>query len=498
VLALQQYRGPQESARVPEPERHQVGRHCGQVRAGRREQGPCRTLQLALAQSRRCGDAIAVVASSVVVGVVAAAATEQRRRMSAPSRRRHQLYKIASKNRIPITTELLVKLGLSANLVAVRKMLNRDVHAGILTAIATWPRTYKLAQENVTLCSAASSSRPRRTSTVQKRSRIRAQIPSQGRSFTPNNSNSSLICCTAPEDRIAHVFNTDGRTNNKNNNNNIVVEEQEDQHQYKTAQRVKRHYHKKRRDLCRKFYDEVVRNIAARVTDALNAGLLFEAHDLSFASQTTKIRDSSTAAASLNARRHQQNGSKKTKKGGRFFVDGSVMVKDGSIEVNHKFYPKSGYMQLQPRLSTSPIVITKTSLEEFAHEIRAALPFEEEDSSPDIDSWFVTLADVHIPDLDITDQQHEGWVKALEAVPLIRKLKGVIMHAKLHAYVKKYSGRTWLRVELMKERPRCNLSTFTTSYLQEVICYKFEQALSALSSSSSSSSSSFSRSCQHL
>jgi hypothetical protein len=364
---------------------------------------------------------------------------------------------------------------------AARKMLNRDCLYGILRPVfpLTWPRSYELVLEheyrkkNVTLSSTANSNtRCSRQHTCGKKE-IRAQLPIENTPNTPFDSNSSLLQCSVPTNTIALVSDTD-RLSSSNNN-------ELERYLFNHAKRQRRYYNKKRLQLYHScFYKEAICKVASRVNDAVlvhdAAGgrrgggggglLLFKAHNLSFALQTSP---DSVAAASLNAGRQRKG------KGGRFFVGGSVSMKGGVVDVSYKFYPKSGYVQIQPEMSASPIEIVSSSLRSFVEEIRATLPFE----SPGTDSWLITLADIHIPDWDVTDQQNEPWVKALDAVPLFRKLKDG--STTFHAYAKTYGGRTWVRTELLQERPDMTLSDFVRTYIdQDLAGSKFTEALLAL------------------
>jgi hypothetical protein len=368
---------------------------------------------------------------------------------------RYDLYRRRIEEEVElITVKWLLDTRLSKSKDSARKMLNRDCLLGILEPEPFWPRSYRLKEDyrriGVTYYTVSKASHrlpPNRSDDFQQN---RAQIPAKSSQSIPFDSNSSLAQCSVPNNEDTVLCYTDGL---------VVVEE--DQHLFKTAKRMRRWRHRKQAEVCgSKFYQEALAKVAARLAAGDGESLKKKAHNLCFVLQTT-------AAETYNYGPRR--------KGHCCFVAGSVMV-NGSIKVNYRLYPRTGYLQLQPELSTSPMAIVYSSLRRFMEEIKPALPFE----TPGTDSWLITLADINIPDWDITEQQNDGWVKALKAKSLMRKLKGVMMQAKLHAYVKKYNGRTWLRVELMQERPHCDLSTFTTSYLEEDLLYKFKEALNKL------------------
>jgi hypothetical protein len=407
------------------------------------------------------------VASSVVVAPGAAAAATAQRRLrristiTTPTLRRYSLYQLARKNGVPINTQFLVKLGLSTNPVAARKMINRDVHSGILTAIATWPRTYKLAQENVTSLYAASTSRPRRTSTVQKRQQIRAQIPSLRRNFTPNNSNSSSL--RTNEDILVRDA-------------DLLRKKRIEQHRERC-----RRYHRRKRQEKQKalvYYQEaIISNVAAHMTDTLvlsaassaAGGLSALLHGHNFSFQT--FLDDAALASRLSSTYRRIDGSK------AFFIDWFMRVKNG-VRVKNKVYPKSRYVQIQPCMTESPIAIR--DLPSFMDDIRDKLSSYLPTPPTDSGWWLLTSIDLHVPDWDVTDQEekNEEWVKALDAAPILRNLED---GSKFHVYLKRYAGRTYVRMELMQLQPDMTYSEFVATYIdQDLAGKKFSEAILSL------------------
>lgn len=100
---------------------------------------------------------------------------------------------------------------------------------------------------------------------------------------------------------------------------------------------------------------------------------------------------------------------------------------------------------------------------------------------PPIEKWKITLCDIHVPDQELLseqEQQQAEWVKTLQKVPLPPiDLDGSIIKGTFHPYIKAYNGKKWLRMELEKEQPDSDIASFTTSYIEEVARYKFEEAL---------------------
>jgi hypothetical protein len=402
---------------------------------------------------------------AAVVAAAGAAVTKQeqrlRRRIITPTLRRYSLYKSARKNGVPINTQFLVKLGLSTNPICARKMINRDVHSGILTAIATWPRTYELAQEkNVTSLYAASSSRPARYCTVHKRSGNRAQSRVQTPHFTRNNSNSSSLLTN--EDILVH-------------NVDLLQKKRIEQHR----ERCRRYYRRKRKEKQKAivYYQEaIINNVAAYMTDTLvlsaassaSGGLSAALHGHNFSFQT--FLDDAALASRLSSTYRRIDGSK------AFFIDWFMRV--GGRRVKNKVYPKSRYVQIQPCMTESPIAIR--DLPSFMDDIRdKLLPYL---PTPPTDSrwWLLTSIDLHVPDWDVTDQEekNEEWVKALDAAPILRNLED---GSKFHVYLKRYAGRTYVRMELMQLQPDMTYSEFVATYIdQDLAGKKFSEAILSL------------------
>jgi hypothetical protein len=62
------------------------------------------------------------------------------------------------------------------------------------------------------------------------------------------------------------------------------------------------------------------------------------------------------------------------------------------------------------------------------------------------------------------------------------------MRAKFHIYIKKHRDKKYVRTELMQEKPDCTIKEFMSSYVEQVVPYKFERIISSSSLFESSSS----------
>ena len=250
-----------------------------------------------------------------------------------------------------IGTRWAVEVGLSSNRVAARQLLSRDCRVGMLEAVPTYPRSYKLI---VTLVGAAEPVElGKDIPTIQ----ILPNLNVDGGQIALSVQNKTTLVCNA-------------------------------------YQRVKRYRERQKKQYiptlaCAYQYGEIGRR--ARTSDrgfydALDTALQLPAlaHNLAFMLHTLQAPD-----PTLFDDIHTRNKCL------------TYPISVNGFKVTVKLYP-TGALELQPNLDESPL--SWDAIGSFMRDIQASLPY----STPPIATWLITCTDPNLPDVDVTGQ---SWAK---------------------------------------------------------------------------------------